>query len=571
MVDENSEPFSTARTSLFAGDRERHLNLVLRAVARMGGFARRRRAYAGRGQGAGAASVLALGGAQKFSRGVRVAPRIVRVRGHVCAAQQHLRYLQRAGVGRETLHGSLYDGSQDKADGRSFLERSRADPYQFRIVVAVEHGWEYASLRHLTRRLLKEMELDLGSALEWVAADHYNTGFPHTHIVLRGVDGHGDELRIAGAYLREGMRLRAAKIVELDLAPPDPEDSRHQCLADAGKRAPTPLEPRLEALADAHGSLVLAGRGLDSFQHSLLAARLQTLKALGLAEERRGGRWHLLAHLHPTLEALATRDIRLGILDGAVAHHALVRTARQRAIFDPVSAARGALVGCVLGQGRGSDGRNFLAVDGHDGRSYFVDLGFLAPGSLSHQAIVAITPRPRAPQPLDHIIAAVAKLHEGHYSLAYHRASHPDLVAGEAERCLQRLAALGADLDLREIRPGRWQLEEDFLARIARFATARARLYPVAVKILSEAPLEQLLAGGVPSWLYHEPVRGLAWSALGFGGRMQDAIGHWQTPGTRIAVERPEPTPVVDWSLHQGPARDHGARGRPRQLGRALI
>jgi type IV secretory pathway VirD2 relaxase len=566
MVDDDMVLEVAAPRSLFADDGPRHLNLVLREVARMGGFRHSRRVYAGRGRGAGAARVLELGERQKFPRGVRVAPRIVRVRGRISAFQQHLRYLQRAGVGRETLYGSLYDGRQDDVDGRSFLERARADRYQFRIVVAVEHGWEYPSLRHLTRRLFCEMQTDLGCGLEWIAADHYNTGLPHTHVVLRGVDDRGEELRLARDYLRAGMRLRASKIVALDLAPPIPEDPRHQLFAEAGKCAPTPLEPRLAALTDTHGSLVLAGRGFDSFNHSLLAARLQTLKSLGLAEEQRGGRWQLLAHLHPTLEALATRVTRLDILDGEVARHTRVRTARQRAIFDPVAAGRGVLVGCVLGQGRGTDGRNFLVVDGHDGRSYFVDLGFLAPLPLPHRAIVAITPSPRAPQSLERTIAAVARAYDGRYSLVHHRAFDPDLAAGEGERHLQRLTALCAQLDLREIGPGVWQLEKDFLANVTRVATAQARLYPVAVKVLSAAPLEQLLTGGAPSWLDHEPVRSLALSGVGFGRSMQDALGHWRGPGTAIKAMEPENAPVLDCGPQQGPAIPPGAPVWPEQV-----
>ena len=566
MVDDDVVLEVAPPRCFFAGDGSRHLNLVLREVARMGGFQRSSRVYAGRGRGAGAARVLGTGAPQNSLRAVKVAPRIVRLRGRISAFQQHLRYNQRAGVGRETLYGPLYDGRKDSADGRRFLERTRTDTYQFRIVVAVEHGWEYSSLRHLTRRLFTEMETDLGCALEWIAADHYNTGFPHTHVILRGADEGGRELRIARGYLREGMRLRAARIVALDLAPPNPEDPRHQSFVDAGKPVPTPLETRLETLADAHGRLLLAGKGFDAFTHSLLAARLQTLKSLGLADELRGGRWQLQRHLHPSLEALATRGTRLGHLAEEVTRHALIRTARQRAIFDPVAAGRGALLGCLLGQGRGMDGRNFLAVDGHDGRSYFVDLGFLAPGPLPPQAIVAITPSARAPQPSDRTIAAVARAHDGRYSLAHHRAYDPSLAAGEGERHLARLTALGAPLDLREISAGLWQLDKDFLAKVSRFATAQARLYPVAVKVLSQTPLETLLAGGAPYWLYQEPVSGLALSGLGFGRRLQDARGHWQRTATAMGVAEPDILPLWEVRPHQALTRHHGALEGPGQI-----
>ncbi|MGY4626466.1 hypothetical protein [Bradyrhizobium sp. USDA 4486] len=36
----------------------------------------------------------------------------------------------------------------------------------------------------LVRGLMRQMEGDLGTRLDWVAADHFNTGHPHSHIVL---------------------------------------------------------------------------------------------------------------------------------------------------------------------------------------------------------------------------------------------------------------------------------------------------------------------------------------------------------------------------------------------------
>ena len=49
----------------------------------------------------------------------------------------------------------------------------------------------------LVRRLMDQVECDLGTKLDWVAVDHFNTERPHSHIVLRGVDVRGDNLIIA--------------------------------------------------------------------------------------------------------------------------------------------------------------------------------------------------------------------------------------------------------------------------------------------------------------------------------------------------------------------------------------
>src|SRR3546814_17803840 len=66
---------------------------------------------------------------------------------------------------------------------------------------------------------MTQMEEDLGTKLEWVAVDHYNTGHPHSHIILRGKDDQGQDLVIAREYITKGLRERAAELVTLDLGP----------------------------------------------------------------------------------------------------------------------------------------------------------------------------------------------------------------------------------------------------------------------------------------------------------------------------------------------------------------
>src|SRR3546814_5524701 len=66
---------------------------------------------------------------------------------------------------------------------------------------------------------MTQMEADLGTRLDWVAVDHFNTAHPHTHIMLRGVDDTGQNLIIAREYISHGIRERAAALVTLDLGP----------------------------------------------------------------------------------------------------------------------------------------------------------------------------------------------------------------------------------------------------------------------------------------------------------------------------------------------------------------
>ncbi|TIL84722.1 MAG: conjugal transfer protein TraI, partial [Mesorhizobium sp.] len=131
-------------------------------------------------------------------------------------ARAHLRYLQRDGVTREGAPGELYGADSDRVDGKAFIDRADGDRHQFRFIVAAEDGIEYEDLKALTRRLMAQMQEDLGTKLDWVAVDHFNTGHPHSHIIVRGRDDRGENLVIAREYISSGIRERAAELVSLD-------------------------------------------------------------------------------------------------------------------------------------------------------------------------------------------------------------------------------------------------------------------------------------------------------------------------------------------------------------------
>ena len=171
-----------------------------------------------RGMGTGvraAAGLIAPG-----SRRVVVKARYTRIiSGDLGAARAHLKYIQRDGVTREGSRGSAYDANRDDVDQGAFLQRSKGDPHQFRIILSPEDGDRLHDLKPLVRDLLGQMERDLGTRLDWVAVDHFNTGHPHSHIVIRGKDDQGRDLVMARDYIGHGIRARAQGLITLELGP----------------------------------------------------------------------------------------------------------------------------------------------------------------------------------------------------------------------------------------------------------------------------------------------------------------------------------------------------------------
>jgi hypothetical protein len=189
-------------------------------------------------RGRGAVAALALkdrsawsqdgSGGRTRSRRVAVKARVVKLNPQRGAARgrqfvgakavdAHLRYLERDGVTKDGGKGQVYSAGRDVEDGRAFLDRGREDRHQFRFIVSAEDGGDLADPRQTTRDLMKQMEADLGTKLDWIAVDHHNTGHPHTHILVRGITEDGKTLNIAGDYIAHGVRERASEIVTREL------------------------------------------------------------------------------------------------------------------------------------------------------------------------------------------------------------------------------------------------------------------------------------------------------------------------------------------------------------------
>jgi len=201
---------------------QRFVARVLGEVGKAGGKPARRSAgrpgaRLGRGHVAARFTSRSL---PRNARRVAIKTRLVNLRQvGARSTPMHLRYIEREGVGPNGEPGKAYGPSTDEADLDAFELRGRDDRHQFRLIVSPEDAGELGDLRRYTRHLMQRMEADLGTSLDWVAVDHWNTDNPHTHVVLRGKDDMGRDLIISRDYIAHGMRERAAGLVSEWLGP----------------------------------------------------------------------------------------------------------------------------------------------------------------------------------------------------------------------------------------------------------------------------------------------------------------------------------------------------------------
>ncbi|MBU6473963.1 MAG: DUF3363 domain-containing protein, partial [Alphaproteobacteria bacterium] len=319
----------------------RYLHQVLRAAALAGGIHRSggsaHRFNGSRiGRGAGVGRVLSSRDryAAYRQRRVIIKSRIVKLAGNgMKGAGAHLRYIQRDGVTREGEPGQLYSADQDRADGKAFLERGEGDRHQFRFIVSAEDGVEYDDLKFFIRRLMSQMEEDLGTKLDWVAVDHYNTGHPHSHVIVRGKTDRNKDLIIAREYITHGMRERAAEIVRLDLGPRSDFEIEDRLREEVNQERLTSIDRAL--LRERRDDGLVRATHRDAFQQSLRAGRLQKLRRLGLAEEAAPGQWRLSPESEPVLRRMGERGDIIKTLHRDLTEKGLSRGATDYAIYDP--------------------------------------------------------------------------------------------------------------------------------------------------------------------------------------------------------------------------------------------
>jgi hypothetical protein len=164
---------------------------VMEVAYKNGLKSRRKSLFTGQriGRGAAMGTLASAGLMGNNSRRAVVKVRIAKLKpGKLASPRAHMRYIQRDGVTLRGEPGQLYSKDLDIADGTSFTERCDGDRHQFRIIVSPDDAGQLADLKPFARDLMTQMEQDLGTKLDWVAVDHFNTGHFHTHIVIRGKD-----------------------------------------------------------------------------------------------------------------------------------------------------------------------------------------------------------------------------------------------------------------------------------------------------------------------------------------------------------------------------------------------
>ncbi len=456
------------------------------------------------------------------------------------AVDAHLRYLERDGVTRDGEKGKVYSAFEDEADGKRFVDRSRGDRHQFRFIVAPEDSTEMADLRGFTRDLMRQVEMDLETKLDWIAVDHHNTGHPHAHILVRGVTDGGKILNIAGDYIAHGIRHRASELVTLELGHQSEIELQAKLQNEVEAERLTRLDKALLAEQRDQGVVDLRpGKGASYLvreNRPLMVGRAKRLERYGLASEVEPGRWILSDKAEATLQELGDRNDIIKTMHRALADHGL---ADERGISQYVRHAGSidrAVTGRVLAKGLAGDElseRVYLVVDGVDGRVHHMEFADpTAIDDIRRGMIVEAAASVSGPRAADRNIAINAQEDSGLYRPSRHLARISDSFVRQGKDPeafvryhVRRLEALRRAGHVERIDEHHWRVPEDIVERGQAYDLSQGGS-GVRIQILSTFDLERQIASDGATWLDRELVTPdrLMITGSGFGIQVNAAL-----------------------------------------------
>ncbi|SEG16456.1 relaxase/mobilization nuclease domain-containing protein [Bosea lathyri] len=358
------------------------LNRVLRAVQKAGhtdgGFTKSAHA-SGRGRSTFGRGRNAFSRNRLFgsSRRVVVAARIARHQGksfRSAPLSAHLSYLKREGVSRDGEKGVMFDAGSDRVDDLAFADRCKDDRHHFRFIVSPEDASEMTDLKAFTRDLAQQMEADLGTRLDWVAVDHWNTDNPHVHLLVRGVDESGADLVISRDYISRGLRSRAEDLVSIELGPKPEHEIRSALEKEVTAERWTRLDAEIRGHADDVGAIDLRPYSSGSANpetRRLMIGRLQHLEKMGLATSTGSGEWMVGLEAERHLRDLGMRGDIIKTM-----HRAFTERGQDRGVADYVieGGAGSPIIGRLIDKGLHDEltGEAYAVIDGTDGRAHHV-------------------------------------------------------------------------------------------------------------------------------------------------------------------------------------------------------
>jgi len=343
---------------------------------------------------------------------------------------RHVSYLGRESASADGKHGVFYDAAREGVDARQEAVQWAQDRHHFRLIVSPERGGDIPDMTSYIREVMRRVERDLDTKLQWIAVNHHNTDNPHAHVLLRGKQPDGADLVIPRQYISYGIRDRASDVATELLG----ERSAQEVQLAKSKEVEAERFTSLDRMIERHlenGKIDVSpsrhiGYGADD--RRLVLGRLQFLGQMDLAHKGRGTVWQVEGDFKQALRELGDRN---DIIKQVYSHLGSEAGRVERMVVggEPSPPVAGIVIAKASTDELGED--RFVVIRDGMGRAHYgqvresdayrdLDVGSIAELGAGTQRRRLVTEQ----------IAAVAKANHGLYSPelhdAYLRAVQPD-------------------------------------------------------------------------------------------------------------------------------------------------
>lgn len=243
-----------------------------------------------------------------------------------------VRYSKPKGKGQFRAHGAYIQRESANAAKSGFDQvrndvpiaetldgwQKQDDELLWKIIISPENGQDM-NLEEHTRKVMQQMEKDLGQPLEWTAAVHRNTAKPHVHIALRGKDKAGNTVILPPDYVKQGLRQRSADLATMELGHRFEADIVHSQRLQIMQGRFTDLDRNITKRADQDGCVYVNTanpdlKGLRLATELHCEQRLYQLRDMGLAAQIGNHTWKVDRNLEKALRARQQANDRQKIM-----------------------------------------------------------------------------------------------------------------------------------------------------------------------------------------------------------------------------------------------------------------
>lgn len=253
-------------------------------------------------------------------------------------------------------------------------QRSK-DEHLFKIIISPEFG-ERMNMQQHTKQLVAQMEKDLGTPLQWVAVEHFNTEHPHVHLAVRGIDAQGQPLRIGKEYIKSGLRSRAQQLATNQLGYRNADDMKLAAERQVVQQRFTDIDRTLQKKGQDKGeSYQLDYSGSIPTSSAIREARLREIRRLqqlvnmGLARKTGPLSWTVDKSFEQALRQIQIANDRLKSLHEQRATLSDPRLPLVATDTRNIKRLAGRVIGTGLDENRGIP---YLLLEGTDAKVHYL-------------------------------------------------------------------------------------------------------------------------------------------------------------------------------------------------------